>query len=92
MPKKVHFSDHVTVKEMSVDRETHVQEVKNPKNMLEVVPSVNSKTKIRRISHKAEPQPQDRDFDWLWVLLIASGLLALAIYLGINSNTKKSFR
>jgi len=37
MPKQVRFNDNVRVRNISVDRQAHIQEIKNPRNLVQIV-------------------------------------------------------
>lgn len=70
MPKRVRFNDNVEVRLLSVDRSTHVQEIKNPLNMLRIVPG-NALDTPKRLNINR----------WLW-LVIAIIIFLLTYWFG----------
>jgi LPXTG-motif cell wall-anchored protein len=91
--RKVHFSDHIQVKEMSIDRAAHVQEVKAPKNVIQIVdsnPVVSPKNSVNTIDVSPEVSTGTSNSMWLWIGIIIVVILFL-LYLFLSGRKSMNF-
>jgi hypothetical protein len=68
--RKVHFSDHIQVKEMSIDRAAHVQEVKAPRNLIRIVdsnPVVSPKNSVKIVGAPSKVSTGTSNQRWIWI-------------------------